>query len=839
MPETDDVKKTILPVTGMTCASCSLNVEKRLGKLPGVSRANVNLASQKATIAYNPKTTNIDAMVKAVKSAGYDVATQKTSFGIGGMSCAACSARVEKALSKLPGVITAGVNLASRKATVEYIDGIVGADDFRQTVTKAGYSVADEPDAAGQNTLAEAQQQETRQLRNKLIFSGVIAVYMLFVMVVHISGNRGLLPPLMHNPYLLWVLATPVQFWAGWQFYQGAWGPLKHGSANMNTLIAVGTSAAYFFSVAAVLAPNFFTASGREAPIHFDTSAMIITLILTGRFLEARAKGRTTAAIQKLIGLQAKTARVVRDGAEIDIPIAEVVVGDIIVVRPGEKVAVDGIITEGSSSIDEAMVTGESMPVSKTAGDEVIGATINKTGSFRFRTTKVGKDTVLAQIIRLVEEAQGSKAPIQRLADIIAGYFVPAVIAIALLVFVLWYFIGPAPSLTHALLNFVAVLIIACPCALGLATPTAIMVSTGKGAESGVLISSGEALETVYKIDTVILDKTGTLTHGKPVVTDIITINGFSETDLLVMAAAAERDSEHPLGEAIVAAAAERGLPKSEAKGFQAIPGQGIIAEIDGKRVGLGNRLFMQNQHISLDNLDTIATEFAGEGKTPMFLFASDRAAGIITVADTIKPNSGQVVAELQRLGLEVIMITGDNRRTAAAIGTKAGINRILAKVLPEHKADEVKTLQGEGKTVAMVGDGINDAPALAQANVGIALGTGTDIAMAAADITLLRGDLSGILTAVKLGKQTLRTIKQNLFWAFAYNVLLIPVAAGLLYLFWGQTGVPTGLVFFFGEYGFLNPVLAALAMSISSVTVVSNSLRLKNFRPPRLSATT
>lgn len=836
MPEQERNKRSTLPITGMSCAACAARTEKTLNKLPGVARANVNFASEKATVDYDPGMVDVGTLVDAVTAAGYGVATRKITFGVGGMSCAACSARVEKTLAKIPGVKAANVNLASQKASVEYFDGMAGADDFRRAVSQAGYSMTEDT-AAEQNSLVEAQQQETTRLRRKLIFSGVIAAYMLFIMIVHISGNKAWLPAIMHNPYLLWALATPVQFWAGWQFYRGTWEPLKHGSANMNTLIAVATSAAYFFSVAAVLAPEFFTASGRAAPIHFDTSAMIITLILTGRFLEARARGRTTEAIQKLVGLQAKTARIVRDGSEIDVPIAEVATGDIVIVRPGEKVAVDGIILEGSSSIDEAMVTGESMPVVKGRGDEVIGATINKTGSFRFRATKVGKDTVLAQIIRLVEEAQGSKAPIQRLADIIAGYFVPAVIAVAALVFILWYFIGPPPALTHALLNFVAVLIIACPCALGLATPTAIMVGTGKGAESGVLIRSGEALETAYKIDTVILDKTGTLTHGKPVVTDIVAANGFSETDLLALAAAAEKNSEHPLGEAIVAAAEERGLPSAETGDFQAVPGQGINAKIEGKRIGLGNRLFMQNHNITLDNLDTKATEFAGEGKTPMFLAVDGRAAGIIAVADTLKPNSRSVVAELYRLGLEVVMITGDNQRTAAAIGAQAGIDRILAEVLPEHKAREVKKLQRDGRVVAMVGDGINDAPALAQANVGIALGTGTDIAMAAADITLLRGDLGGILTAVKLSQRTLRTIKQNLFWAFAYNVSLIPVAAGLLFLAWGQSGVPSGLEFFFGEYGFLNPVLAAAAMSISSVTVVSNSLRLRNFRSPRLPA--
>jgi len=902
-------EKVILPVTGMTCASCAANIEKALAKEPGVISASVNLASEKASIEYNPDKVDTKALLDTISDTGYGVAVEKTTFSVGGMTCASCVARVEKALKGVPGVISANVNLASEKATVEYLSGQAGMADLKQAVEGAGYRVLDKQEAgrkkvtfpvtgmtcascvtrvekalqgvngvtsvnvnmasekatveydaskagmadfrkavegAGYGIGAEvsaegtvepdavtaATRREIRTLKTKLIFAGTIGLFMLLIAISEFSG--GWMPSFLGNHYLLWALATPVQFWAGWQFYRGMWGALKHKTTNMNTLIAVGTSAAYFYSMVAILFPGLFVAAGREPALYFDTAAIIIALILLGRFLEARAKGQTSEAIKKLMGMQAKTARVVRQGQELDIPVEEVALGDIVIVRPGEKVPVDGIIKEGYSSIDESMVTGESMPVEKAAGNEVIGATINKTGSFRFEATKVGKDTVLAQIIKLVEEAQGSKAPIQRLADIISAYFVPAVIAVATITFILWYFLGPAPALTFALLNFVAVLIIACPCALGLATPTAIMVGTGKGAENGVLIRSGEALETAHKIKTIILDKTGTLTQGQPVVTDVVATPGFREEELLMLAASAERGSEHPLGESIVNAAKEKNLALTDATEFNAIPGRGIEAKVTGQKVLLGNLKLMQDQGLSLDGLEEKATRLSNEGKTPMFLGIDDRAAGIIAVADTLKANSKEVVKELHRLGLEVVMLTGDNRRTAEAIAKQVGIDRALAEVLPEHKAREVKKLQEEGKVVAMVGDGINDAPALAQADVGIAIGTGTDVAMEAASITLISGDLRGVVTAISLSKRTLRTIKQNLFWAFAYNVALIPVAAGVLYFVFGQTGVPSGLQFFLGEYGFLNPILAAGAMAISSVTVVSNSLRLKNFKPAK-----
>jgi Cu+-exporting ATPase len=828
-------KKAHIHITGMTCASCASTIEKGLANTPGVERADVNFASEKASIEYDPAKVGLTQLKNTISELGYNVATKKSTFPVGGMTCASCVANIEKALVKVPGVISVNVNLASEKATIQYLEGEASMADFRQAVEGAGYSIQAEVSAEGIAELdaaTVAARQEVRTLRNKVIFAGTIGLFMMLVAISEFSG--GWMPSSLGNHYLLWALATPVQFWAGWQFYKGFWAALKHKRANMNTLIAVGTSAAYFYSVTAILFPSFFASGGREASVYFDTAAIIIALIMLGRFLEARAKGRTSEAIKKLIGMQAKTARVVRQGEERDIPVEEVMVGDIVIVRPGEKIPVDGIVKEGYSSIDESMVTGESMPVEKRVGDEVIGATINKTGSFRFEATKVGKDTALAQIIKLVEEAQGSKAPIQRLADVISSYFVPIVIGIAAATFIIWYSIGPAPALTFALLNFVAVLIIACPCALGLATPTAIMVGTGKGAENGVLIRSGEALETAHKIKAIILDKTGTLTQGQPVVTDVVTTPDFREEELLMMAASAERGSEHPLGESIVNAAKEKNLSLVDATEFNAIAGHGIEAKVNGQRVLLGNLKLMQEWKVPMEGLEEKAIQFSHEGKTPMFLGIEGRAAGIIAVADTLKPNSKEAVRELHRLGLEVVMLTGDNQRTADAIAQEVGIDRALAEVLPEHKAQEVKKLQAEGKIVAMVGDGINDAPALAQADVGIAIGTGTDVAMEAANITLISGDLRGVVTAITLSKRTLRIIKQNLFWAFAYNSALIPVAAGALFFVFGQTGVPSGLRFILGEYGFLNPMLAAGAMAASSITVVTNSLRLKKFKPAK-----
>jgi Cu+-exporting ATPase len=602
----------------------------------------------------------------------------------------------------------------------------------------------------------------------------------------------------------------------------------------MNTLIAVGTSAAYIYSVVAVLFPSLFTSNGLMAHVYFDTSSAIITLILLGRYLEARAKGQTSEAIKKLIGLQPKTAIVVRDGQELQIPIDEVLTGDLVLVKPGERVPVDGILREGYSSLDESMITGESIPVEKKPGDEVIGATINKTGSFRFEATKIGKDTTLARIVRLVEEAQGSKAPVQKLADVIASYFVPIVIGIAIVTFLVWFFFGPSPTLTYAFLNFVAVLVIACPCALGLATPTAIIVGTGKGAEYGILIRSADTLERAHKINAVLLDKTGTLTMGKPDVTDIIAAPGYTQDEILRLAASAEKNSEHSLAEAIVKKAVEKNLALSPASEFNAIPGFGIEATVEGKKLVLGNLKLVKERKLVLNDLEMRANALWLEGKTVMFVGIDGKAAGMIALADTIKPDAVNVVRQLHKMGIEVAMVTGDNVRTAEAIAKQAGIDRVFADVLPEHKADEVKKLQAEAKVVAMVGDGINDAPALAQADVGIALGTGTDVAMETGDITLIRGELNGIVTAISLSKRTLTTIRQNLFWAFAYNVILIPVAAGVLYFAYSNGNVPAGMHFILGDHGFLNPIMAAAAMALSSITVVTNSLRLRTFKPAK-----
>ena len=908
--ETKQISRIILPVTGMTCASCAATIERAIARLSAVCQVNVNLASGKASVEYVRDRLDIKALMDAISDAGYGVAVEKITVAVGGMTCASCVTNLENALAKISAVISVSVNLASEKASIEYLSGEVGMAELKRVVEGAGYYILGEQengkrkvaftvtgvtcascvvnvekalqgvngvslanvnlateratvwydsDKAGVADLRKAVEgagygigaevstegtaelgavtaaagREIRTLKNKLIFAGTIGIFMFTVAIAELSG--GWMPPFLSNHYLHWILATPVQFWAGWQFYRGTWGAFRHKRVNMNTLIAVGTSAAYFYSVLAIMAPDFIATGGRGANVYFDTAAIIIAFILLGRLLEARAKGQTSEAIKKLVGMQVKTARIMSQGKELDIPLEDVIVGDIVIVRPGEKVPVDGIIKEGYSGIDESMITGESVPAEKGVGDEVFGATINKTGSFHFEATKIGKDTVLAQIIKLMEEAQGSKAPIQRLADIVSAYFVPAVIGIAVITFVLWYSWGPDPALTFALLNFVAVLIIACPCALGLATPTAIMVAAGKGAENGVLIRSGEALETAHKVKTIILDKTGTLTLGQPVVTSIAALAGFKEEELLMVAASAERGSEHPLGEAIINAAKEKNLTLVSATEFDAIPGHGIEAEVSGQKVLLGNLKLMQDRRLPLDGLEEKATQLSDEGKTTMFLAVDGRAAGVIAVADMPKPSSKEAVRELQRIGLEVVMLTGDNRRTAEAIAKQVGIDRVLAEVLPEYKVLEVKRLQEEGKMVAMVGDGINDTPALAQADVGIAIGTGTDVAMEAADIILTSGDLKGVVTAISLGKRTLRTIKQNLFWAFAYNVSLIPVAAGVLYFVFGQSGTPTTLQFFFGDYGFLNPILAALAMASSSITVVSNSLRLKSFRPPRL----
>ena len=774
---------------------------------------------------------------------------------IEGMTCAACVVHVEGALKGVPGVVAASVNLATERATVSYLPGQAGPADFRRAVADYGYRVG-ESDGADPDGTAELERlsrsREIRYFRQRCVFAVAAGVLLLLGSFHALPWSPALLRleyqsvPLW--PWLLWALATPVQFWAGWSFYVSGLAALRHGSANMHTLVALGSSVAYGYSavitVLGALAPQVLTSSGIGTGVYFDTAALIIGLILLGRWLEARARGRTSEAIQRLIGLQPNTAQIIRDGREVAVPVAEVVVGDVALVRPGEKVPVDGEVIEGYSAVDEAMLTGESMPVDKEPGQPVYAATLNRTGFFRLRATRVGRDTALAQIIRLVEEAQGSKAPIQRLADRVAAVFVPAVGGVALAAGIFWLLLGPEPQLTYALLTLVAVLIIACPCALGLATPTAIIVGTGKGAERGVLIRSAQALETAHRVDTIVLDKTGTLTEGRPVVTDLIPAGSAGGTagpagaaneenkeveELLRLAATAEQGSEHPLAQAVVRAAGERGFTLGPVADFQALPGQGVTATVEGRPVLLGRPALLQDRGIPVDGLTETAERLAGEGKTPVILAVDGAAMGIIALADALKPGSPAGVAELQRLGLEVVMFTGDNRRAARFVADRLGIARVEAEMLPGDKAAAIRRLQAEGKTVAMVGDGINDAPALAQADVGLAVSAGADVALESADVTLMGSDLKGVITALSLSRQTLRAIKQNLFWAFFYNVLLIPVAAGVLYPVFAATGgVPASLVFFFGEQGFLNPVLAALAMAFSSVTVVSNSLRLR-----------
>ena len=819
-----DLERTTFPITGMSCASCAGRVEKVLAGAPGVEEASVNLAAEKASVAYDPDTTSAGELVGIVKDAGYGTEVREATLGITGMTCASCVGRVEKALKKVPGVLNASVNLATEKATVEYLAGEAETKDFARAVEGAGYGAVREEEEA---EAEDSHEREYKKLRGRFLVAAVLTALILIGSLPHMLGFMPFAPVGWLNLGLL-ALATPVQFWAGWRFYRGAWSALKHGSANMNTLVAVGTSAAYVYSAVATLAPGLF--AGR-AGVYFDTSAVIITLILLGRLLEARARGRTNEAIKKLAGLRARTARVVRGGEEADVPVEDVRVGDVVVVRPGEKVPVDGRVVSGESAVDESMITGESIPVTKRIGDEVIGATINASGSFRFEATKVGNDTALSQIIRMVEEAQGSKAPIQRLADRISGVFVPVVMALATVTFLVWWLLGPEPAFTLALLNFVAVLIIACPCAMGLATPTSIMVGTGKGAESGILIKGGEALEGAHKLDTVVLDKTGTLTRGEPELTDVVTTNGLPEEELLELVASAERGSEHPLGEAIVRGAKGRGLELAEAEAFEAVSGSGIKARVDGREVLVGNVRFLSESGVEEDGLRLRSDELARDGKTPVLVAVDGRPAGLVAVADTVKEESRETVERLHELGLEVAMLTGDNRRTAEAVARELGIDRVLAEVRPEDKANEVKRLQAEGKRVGMVGDGINDAPALAQADVGIAIGTGADVAMEAADLTLISGDARGAARAIGLSKATVRNIKQNLFWAFAYNVALIPVAAGILYPFFADGSVPEALRPFLGEYGFLNPVLAAAAMALSSVTVLTNALRLRRTR--------
>ena len=759
---------------------------------------------------------------------------RRINLPIRGMTCAACVSHVSGALEKVPGVSSVQVNLATERASVQYIPDLATWDDFRTAVANAGYAVVGSSDGALPDEEQErlARTEEVRVLGRKTAFAGAIAVLLFLGSFGAFPWVEGLMDRAFY-PFLLWILATPVQFWAGSLFYSSGFGALRHGTANMHTLVAMGTSVAYGYSVAitliAELRPSLVDVDGFASDVFFDTAALIIAFILLGRFLEAQARGRTSEAIRKLMDLRPSTARVVREDGEHEVTVDMVALGDVLVVRPGEKLPVDGTVLQGHSTVDESMLTGESIPVEKTEGSSVYAATINTTGSFRFEATKVGADTALAQIIKLVEDAQGSKAPIQRLADVVASYFVPTVMGIAAGAFIIWLLIGPSPSVTYALMVMVAVLIIACPCALGLATPTAIMVGTGRGAERGVFFRNAEALERAHRADVVILDKTGTLTLGRPSVTNVVSVRGGDEGKLLQVAASAEAGSEHPLGKAIVKEAEERDIPLLEAMEFEAIPGLGVSAKLDGQWAAVGNMSLMERLGIGAQDLQAQGAALAESGKTPMYVALDDRMLGIIVVADTLKPESAQVVSQLRDMGLQVAMVTGDNRATAEAVAVQAGVGEVVANVLPQQKSEVVKEFQAHGMTVAMVGDGINDAPALVQADVGIALGTGTDVAMESAGITLMSGELRGVITALQVSRSTLGTIKQNLFWAFFYNTALIPVAAGVLYpVFQGLGGVPGGLGFFFGDLGFLNPVMAAAAMALSSVTVVGNSLRLR-----------
>ncbi len=800
-------KQIILPVTGMTCANCVATIERNVKKLEGVANVVVNLSSERATVEYDPRNQTIDGIVGRVQKAGYDIARGKAEFLIPRLSDINDAARIERALKKIEGVITVTANISSEEVIVEYIPTLVSQADLRKTIKASGFNVS-ELGGEAEDAEGAARQKEIGH-QKKLLLSGLAFTIPLFL--VSMARDFGIIPVAIgHQPWMNWLmlaLATPVQFYVGAQYYIGAYKSLRNRSANMDVLIALGSSAAYFYSLPVTLG----LLSGH---VYFETAAVIITLIRLGKFLEARAKGSTSSAIKKLMNLRPKMARIIRNNAEVEIPNEEVKTGDIVIVKPGESIPVDGVIIEGKTVLDESMLTGESLPVEKKQGDPVIGATINKSGFIKFEATKIGKETALSQIIRLVEEAQGSKASIQRLADKVSGIFVPIVIAIALITFLVWMFLIPPSSDMMAMSSFaralnhtIAVLVIACPCAMGLATPTAIMVGTGKGAENGILIRSGDALERAGKVQIVVLDKTGTITYGQPKVTDVATINEkISPNELIKVAASAEKGSEHPLGEAIVAEAGNMQISLSNPNGFKAITGYGIQAEVEGKQMLIGNEKLMVERGIDVRLMIDKIRELQEQAKTPMLVAQDGELIGVIAVADMIKSDSVLAIQNLQRMDLRVVMLTGDNESTAKAIAKEAGVDEAIADVLPAGKADIIAKMQQSGKLVAMVGDGINDAPSLAKADLGIAIGTGTDIAMAAAPITLMSGSLKGVPKAIQLSRKTLSTIKQNLFWAFFYNVILIPVAA----------------------MGLLNPMLAAAAMAFSSVFVVSNSLRLK-----------
>ena len=815
--------KSTLNITGMTCAACARAVERSVAKLDGIQAANVNLAIEKLSVEYDESKVDISKIIEAVEKAGYGAKEEKSvnirdiNIPIEGMTCTACAKAVERAINKLPGISEANVNFATEKARVVYDSSKVRISEIKNAISKAGYKALEIESVKQVDSERARREKEISVLRTKLIVAVIFAIPLLYIAMGHMLRlpiPEIVMPDMYPINFALiqLLLAIPIIV-VGYKFYTIGFSTLLRLEPNMDSLIAVGTSAAFLYGIYAIF--QIIRGNTEYAMnLYFESAGVIIALILLGKYLEAIAKGKTSEAIRKLAGLAPKTAIVIQDGKEIVIPIEEVEVGDILLVKPGDRIPVDGEVIEGRTSVDESMLTGESIPVEKYPGSKVVGASINKNGTIKFKATKVGKDTVLAQIIKLVEDAQGSKAPIAKMADIISGYFVPIVIAIAVIAATAWALSGE--SAVFSLTIFISVLVIACPCALGLATPTAIMVGTGKGAEHGVLIKGGEALETAHKVGTVILDKTGTITEGKPRVTDIITRGKISEDELLRLSASAEVGSEHPLGEAIVSRARDMNMELAKVDSFEAIPGHGIEVSLQGKKMILGNKKLMDDRNIEI-TLQEESDRLANEGKTPMFIAIDGKLEGIIAVADVIKPSSRKAIDKLHKMGIEVVMITGDNKRTAEAIAKQVGIDRVLAEVLPQDKSEEVKKLQAEGKKVAMVGDGINDAPALAQADIGIAIGSGTDVAMESADIVLMRSDLSDVPTAISLSKSTIRNIKQNLFWAFGYNTAGIPLAAGLLHIFGGPL---------------LNPMFAAAAMSLSSVSVLTNALRLKRFKP-------
>ncbi|WP_019119584.1 heavy metal translocating P-type ATPase [Brevibacillus massiliensis] len=803
----NEMKQTTLQLTGMTCAACAIKIEKALNRMEGVEQANVNFAMERATVVYDPKKVDVGQMEQRIQKLGYDTAKESVDLQLVGMTCAACAMRIEKGLGKLPGVSKAAVNFATETAHVEYNPADVSVSDMQKKVEKLGYKAVPKQEEAEPG---EHRKQELARQKSKLLVSALLSLPLLWSMVSHFSFTSWIwVPDLFMNPWMQLLLATPVQFYVGKQFYVGAYKALRSKSANMDVLVALGTSAAYFYSLCVTIQWAMVSGDAHSVPaMYYETSAILITLVILGKLFETLAKGRTSEAIKTLMGLQAKTALVVRDGQEVTIPIEEVMVGDVILVKPGEKVPVDGEVIEGISAVDESMLTGESIPVEKKAGDTVIGATINKNGRLKVKATKVGKETALAQIIKVVEEAQGSKAPIQRIADVISGIFVPIVVGIALVTFLIWFFLATPGDFAGALEKAIAVLVIACPCALGLATPTSIMAGSGRAAELGVLFKGGEHLESTHKIEAIVLDKTGTVTKGRPELTDVVA-DRIDEASLLRLVGAAEKNSEHPLAEAIVSGIAARGIDMPGTDEFEAIPGYGIRAVVEGKEMLAGTRKLMAKYNVEAGHVFETMSRLEQEGKTAMLIAIDGQYAGMVAVADTIKETSKEAVARLKQMGIQVIMITGDNERTANAIAKQVGIDHVLAEVLPEGKAEEVKKLQAQGKKVAMVGDGINDAPALAVADIGMAIGTGTDVAMEAADVTLMRGDLNSIADAISMSRKTMRNIRQNLFWALGYNTLGIPIAA----------------------IGLLAPWIAGAAMALSSVSVVLNALRLQRAR--------